>query len=108
MIAHFAVDYAFDVSEDTKGCYYSFRGERIILLNGGISATILDSIYAYGSLSAREMLFWTPLNDDASATFYVAPPCTDFTFGIQNIPQESSSYSDDGQTLFFQRWKVGA
>jgi hypothetical protein len=81
---------------------------QIILLNGGVSATILDSIYAYGSLSAREMLFWTPLNDDASATFYVVPPCTDFTFGIQNIPQESSTTRMMVVKLsFFQRWKVG-
>jgi hypothetical protein len=65
-------DYAFDVSEDTKVDAITLPwGANHPCSMWTMVTTILDSIYAYGSLSAREMLFWTPLKDDASATFYV-------------------------------------
>jgi hypothetical protein len=104
-------DYAFDVSEDTRVDAITLSvGANHPMLNGGtMVTTILDSIYAYGSLSAREDAVLDPIERRRKRNILRHLPCTDFTFGIQNIyiPQESSSYSDDGQTLFLPEVEGG-
>ena len=56
-------DYAFDVSEDTRVDAITLSvGANHPMLNGGtMVTTILDSIYAYGSLSAREDALLDPI-----------------------------------------------
>jgi hypothetical protein len=97
-------DYAFDVFEDTKVDAITLTvGASHPMLNGGtMVTTILDSIYAFGSMSAREDAVLDPIERRRKRNILRHLPAMDFTFGIQNIyiPQESSSYSDDGQTLF--------
>jgi hypothetical protein len=97
-------DYAFDVFDDARLDAITVSvGATHPMLNGGTMVTaILDSIYAFGSFSAREDSVLDPNERSRKRNFLRHLPAIDFTFGIQNIfiPIESSSYSDDGQTLF--------
>ena len=104
-------DYAFDVFEDTKVDAITLTvGATHPMLNGGtMVTTILDSIYAYGSVSAREHAVLDPIERRRKRNILRHLPATDFTFGIQNVymPPESSSYSDDGLTLFLPELEGG-
>lgn len=97
-------DYAFDVFEDTKLDAVTLSvGASHTMLNGGTMITlILDSMFAFGSLSAREDAILEANERERKRNILRHLPAIDFSFGIQNIyiPPESSSYSDDGQTLF--------
>lgn len=104
-------DYVFDVFEDTKLDAVTISvGATHPLLNGGtMVTTILDSIYSYGSCSARENAVLDPNERRRKRNILRHLPCIDFTFGIQNIfiPPESNSYSDDGQTLLIPELEGG-
>ncbi|KAL3921557.1 MAG: hypothetical protein SGILL_002686 [Bacillariaceae sp.] len=95
-------DYAFDVSEDSKVDAITFSiGATHPMLNGGsMVTTILESIYAFGSVTARENAALDPLERRRKRNVLRHLPAIDFSFGVQNgfIPPESSSYTDDGQT----------
>lgn len=97
-------DYAFDVSDHT--CIDAITvsvGASHPMLNGGTMVTvILESIYAFGSMAARDDSLFDPSEFKRKREILRHLPATDFTFGINNafIPPESRSYSDDGQTLF--------
>ena len=95
-------DYAFDVSEDSKLDAVTFSvGASHPMLNGGsMVTTILESIYAYGSVSARDSAILDPMERRRKRNILRHLPAIDFTFGIQEIfiPPESFSYTDDGQT----------
>jgi hypothetical protein len=95
-------DYAFDVGKDTRidAMSLSVGATHPMLKGGTIITTILESIYANGSLTAREgaLLDMTEVKRKRYVLRHL--PAVDFTTGIQNafIPEESMSYSDDGQT----------
>lgn len=95
-------DYAFDVSEDSKVDAITFSvGATHSMLNGGsMVTTILESIYAFGSVTARENAVLDPMERRRKRNILRHLPAVDFTFGVQNgyIPPESNSYTDDGQT----------
>ena len=95
-------DYAFDISEDSKLDAMTFSvGASHPMLNGGnMVTTILESIYAFGSVTAREHATLDPDERRRKRNILLHLPAVDFTLGIQNsyIPPESMSYTDDGQT----------
>jgi len=95
-------DYAFDISEDSKLDALTFSvGANHPMLNGGsMVTTILESVYAHGSVSAREKAVLDPLERRQKRNILRHLPAIDFTFGIGNsfIPPESHSYTNDGQT----------
>jgi hypothetical protein len=95
-------DYAFDISEDSKLDAMTFSvGASHPMLNGGnMVTTILESIYAFGSVTAREHATLDPVERRRKRNVLRHLPAVDFTLGIQNsyIPPESMSYTDDGQT----------
>lgn len=74
---------------------------EILFVQGTIITTILESIYAFGSLTAREGAVLDPSEKARKRNILKHLPAVDFTFGIQNafIPPESNSYSDDGQSI---------
>jgi len=94
-------DYAFDVSDDS--CVDALTisvGASHPMLNGGhMVTTMLESIYLYGSLTARAGALFDPCEYGRKRNILLHLPAVDFTFGVQNIfiPPESMSYSDDGQ-----------
>ena len=104
-------DYLFDVSEDSKLDAVTISiGATHPMLNGGtMITTILDSVYAFGSMSAREDSVLDPIERRRKRNILRHLPAIDFTFGIQNIyiPTESDSYSDDGQSLFLPEVEGG-
>lgn len=104
-------DYVFDVFEDSKIDAVTLTIEATHpMLNGGTTiTTILESIYAFGSVTAREDSVLDPIERRRKRNILRHLPATDFTFGVQNIfiPPESSSYSDDGQTLFLPEVEGG-
>ena len=95
-------DYAFDVSDDTRLDAVTLSvGASHPMLNGGhMITTMLESIYAHGSLTARAGALFDPYEHRRKRNILLHLPAVDFSFGIQNIfiPPESMSYSDDGQT----------
>lgn len=97
-------DYAFDVFEHSKLDSITITvGATHPMLDGGtMVTTILDSIYAYGSVAARDDAILDPDERKRKRNVLRHLPATDFTLGVSNvyIPPESYSYSDDGQTLF--------
>jgi hypothetical protein len=94
-------DFAFD-SEDSRIDAMTFSvGASHPMLNGGsMITTILESIYASGSVTARENAALDPIERKQKRNVLKHLPAVDFTFGVQNgfIPPESNSYMDDGQT----------
>lgn len=104
-------DYVFDVHENSSLDAITVSvGATHPMLNGGTMVTsILDTIYAYGSVSAREKAVLDPKEMNKKRNILRHQPATDFHFGIQNIfiPPESESYSDDGQTLFLPKLEKG-
>ena len=95
-------DYAFDIWDDTQIDAITLSvGASHPMLNGGTMVTmILESIYALGSITAREDAIVDPGEWKRKRNVLLHLPAVDFTFGIHNayIPPESLSYSDDGQT----------
>ncbi len=95
-------DYNFDIGEDTSldAVSLSVGATHPMLKGGTIVTTILESIYSYGTLSAREDSIIDMGELRRKRNFLRHLPAIDFTFGIRNIfiPEESFSFSDDGQT----------
>lgn len=95
-------DYAFDISEESKVDAVTFSvGANHPMLNGGsMVTTILESIYAFGSVTARQHAVMDPKERRRKRNILRHLPAIDITAGIQNsyIPPESNSYTDDGQT----------
>ncbi len=95
-------DYAFDISQDSKVDALTLSvGANHPMLNGGsMVTTILESIYARGSVTARQHAVLDPKERRRKRNILRHLPAIDMTFGVQNsfIPPESYSYTDDGQT----------
>lgn len=71
-----------------------------MLKGGHMITTMLESMYAHGSFTARAGALFDPSEYRRKRNVLLHLPAVDFSFGIQNIfiPTESMSYSDDGQT----------
>ena len=94
-------DYAFDSADSRIDAITFSVGATHPMLNGGsMVTTILESIYASGSVTARENATLDPIERKRKRDILKHLPAVDFTFGVQNgfIPPESDSYMDDGQT----------
>ena len=95
-------DYNFDIGEDTSldAVSLSIGASHPMLKGGTIISTILESIYSYGSISAREDSIVDMGELRRKRNILMHLPAVDVTAGIQNIfiPEESMSFSDDGQT----------
>jgi len=104
-------DYVFDVLEDSRIDAVTVSvGATHPMLNGGtMVTTILDSVYAFGSVAAREDSILDPSERRRKRNILRHLPATDFTFGIQRvyIPPESDSYSDDGLSTFLPEMEGG-
>ena len=104
-------DYSFDVNEETHVDALSFCvGASHPMLKGGtIVTTVLESIYAFGSVRARENSILDPSRKLRKRDVLLHLPTVDFTAGIKNvfIPHNSNSYSDDGLTICFPRMQGG-
>jgi len=95
-------DYAFDVWDDSQvdAVTLSVGASHPLLTGGTMVTTILESIYAFGSMTAREGAVLDPSEPARKRNILRHLPALDFTFGVQNIfiPEDSFSYSDDGIT----------
>ena len=95
-------DYAFDVSDDTRldAVTVSVGASHPMLKGGHMITTMLESIYAHGSITARSGALLDPCEYGRKRNILLHLPAIDFSCGVQNvfIPPESMSYSDDGQT----------
>ena len=95
-------DYAFDVGEETQldTVSLSYGVSHPMLKGGTIVSCMLESIYAYGSIHAREGAVVDPCEKLRKRNILRHLPAVDFTAGVQNmfIPKSSVSYLDDGNT----------
>ena len=95
-------DYAFDISDDTMldAVSLSYGASHPMLKGGTIISCMLESIYAYGSIFAREGSVADPSEKLRKRNILRHLPAVDFTAGIQNtyLPKQSTSYFDDGNT----------
>jgi len=95
-------DYSFEMGNDTvlDSVSLSVGAFHPMLKGGTIVTTILESIYAYGSFSARENSIFDMSELGRKRNVLMHLPAVDFTAGINNIfiPEESMSFSDDAQT----------
>jgi hypothetical protein len=95
-------DYAFDVWDDSQidAVTLSVGASHPLLTGGTMVTTILESIYAFGSMTAREGAVLDPSEASRKRNILRHLPAVDFIFGVQNIfiPVDSLSYSDDGIT----------
>lgn len=95
-------EYHLDIDEDTTidAVSLSVGATHPMLKGGTIITTILESIYAYGSVSSRENSIFDMSELRRKRNILRHLPAVDFTAGIRNffIPEESMSFSDDGQT----------
>eukprot|EP00934_Nitzschia_sp_Nitz4_P007636 Nitzschia sp. Nitz4//scaffold156_size52432//1734//7901//NITZ4_006821-RA/size52432-snap-gene-0.12-mRNA-1//-1//CDS//3329537397//7626//frame0 len=104
-------DYAFQVSESTQmdALTFSVGGNHPMLNGGSMVTTICESLFACGSVTARQNAILDPKERKQKRNILRHLPAIDFTFGIQNmyIPPESQSYTDDGQTTTFPEMEGG-
>jgi hypothetical protein len=90
------------------GCTHS-KLSPISTAGGSMVTTILESIYAFGTVTAREGATLDPSEATRKRNILRHLPAVEFTFGIQNffIPVESMSFSDDGQTKLTPELEFG-
>ncbi|KAL7544123.1 hypothetical protein ACHAXR_013527, partial [Thalassiosira sp. AJA248-18] len=95
-------DYAFDIGEETNldAVSLSYGASHPMLKGGTIISCMLESIYAYGSIFAREGAVADPSETLRKRNILRHLPAVDLTAGIQNtyLPKQSISYFDDGNT----------
>ena len=102
-------DYAFDIDGKIDAISLSVGASHPMLKGGTIVTTILESIYALGSLTAREGAIMNPLETFRKRNILRHLPAVDFTCGIGNafIPESSMSFSDDGITNYIPELQGG-
>jgi len=95
-------DYAFDVGEETNldAVSLSYGASHPMLKGGTIISCMLESIYAYGSIFAREGSLADPSVQVRKRNILRHLPACDFTAGISNtyLPKQGINYFDDGNT----------
>lgn len=104
-------DYSFDIAESTNIDAVSISvGVSHPMLHGStIVTTVFESIYAWGTVSAREGSMLNPYEPTRKRNLLKHIPAIDFTAGIQNafIPEQSLSYIDDGISKIIPQMKKG-
>jgi len=93
-------DYEFDIGDDTQldAVSVSVGASHPMLKGGTIITTVLESIYAFGTLCAREGAALDPSEKPRKRNILRHLPAVDVSAGIQNAYSLNCSYSDDGQT----------
>ena len=95
-------DYVFDVGEETNidAVSLSYGASHPMLKGGTIVSSVLESMYAYGTIFAREGSVLDPCEALRKRNILKHLPAVDFTAGIQNafVDKNSLSYIDDGHT----------
>jgi hypothetical protein len=93
-------DYEFDIGDDTQldAVSLSVGASHPMLKGGTIITTVLESIYAFGSVTAREGAALDPSEKPRKRNILRHLPAMDVSAGIQNAYFLTCSYSDDGQT----------
>ena len=95
-------DYDLNIGEDTTldAVSLSIGASHPMLKGGTIITAILENIYAHGTLAARDnsLVDMSELSRKRNILRHL--PAVGLSAGIQNffIPEESFSFSDDGQT----------
>ena len=104
-------DFALEVFEESKldSMTMSVEASHPLLKGGMTLTTIFESIFAYGSTTARDDAILDPMERKRKRNILRHIPAVDFTCGVHNIyiPPESHSYSDDGQTLLIPELEGG-
>lgn len=104
-------DYSFDVEEESviDAISVSVGISHPMLKGSTIVTTILESIYAYGSWTAREGAMLNPFSQTRKRNLLRHLPAIDLTIRVGSIfiPEESLSYHDDGQTKWIPRMQGG-
>lgn len=104
-------DYELNIGEDTTldAMSLSIGAYHPMLKGGTIITTILENIYSYGFVRAREnsIIDMSELSRKRNILRHL--PEIDLTSGIKHffIPEESHSYSDDGQTKCLPEIRLG-
>jgi hypothetical protein len=95
-------DYAFDIGDETNidAVSLSYGASHPMLKGGTIISCIMESIYAYGTIFAREGAVADPSEQLRKRNILRHLPALDVTAGIQNIylPKQSINYFDDGNS----------
>lgn len=95
-------DYEFDVGEESHldAISLSYGASHPMLKGGTIISCMLESIYAYGSIFAREGAIADPSEKLRKRNVLRHLPAVEFTAGVENfyLPKQSVSYFDDGNT----------
>lgn len=95
-------DYAFDIGDETNidAVSLSYGASHPMLKGGTIISCIMESIYAYGTIFAREGSVADPSEQLRKRNILRHLPALDFTAGIQNVylPKQSINYFDDGNS----------
>jgi hypothetical protein len=104
-------DYSFDIAENSTIDAVSISvGVSHPMLHGStIVTTVFESIYAWGTVSAREGSVLNPYEPTRKRNLLKHVPAIDFTAGIHNafIPEQSLSYIDDGISKIIPQMKNG-
>ena len=104
-------DYSFDIAENTNidALSVSIGVSHPLLRGSTIVTTVFESIYAWGTVSAREGSMLNPFEPTRKRNLLKHIPAIDFTAGIQNafIPEQSLSYIDDGISKILPQMKKG-
>ena len=104
-------DYEINIGDDTTldAMSLSIGASHPMLKGGTIITTILENMYAHGTICARENSIIDMGDLSKKRNILKHLPAVGFTAGIQNffIPEESHSYSDDGQTKCLPELKGG-
>lgn len=95
-------DYAFDIGDETNidAVSLSYGASHPMLKGGTIISCIMESIYAYGTIFAREGAVADPSEQLRKRNILRHLPALDVTAGIQNmyLPKQSINYFDDGNS----------
>ena len=95
-------DYEIDVGEESRldAVSLSYGASHPMLKGGTLISCMLESIYAYGSIFAREGAIADPSENLRKRNILRHLPAVEFNMGIENfyIPKQSVSYIDDGNT----------
>ena len=97
-------DYTIDIDDTSHidAISVSIGADNSLLKGGTMITTVFESIYANGSMSAKEDSVFDVILRKRKRDILRHLPVIDVTAGVQNvyIPTQSMSFSDDGQTRY--------
>ena len=104
-------DYTLDIDDSTHidALSVSIGADNSLLQGGTMITTVFESIYANGSMSAREGSVLDVISRKRKRDILRHLPIVDITAGVENvyIPTQSMSFSDDGQTRYLPELNGG-